>query len=534
MSDFITFHKSVMGYLHEQKQKPCQDCSGDYNGEEEGKPYYIAVIADGHGSSACPRSEVGSKKIVEIVLEDFKEFAKTMLKEREEADGSFGIYEQFAIPKYQRQMMKTLTDSIVSKWKKAVIKHLNSNLPSEEEIEKSGEFYAEQYRRREHLEHLYGTTVIAALRLPDYFVLIQQGDGRCDVFYEDNTVNQPIPWDPRCHENITTSMCDVDVLQSIRSNVILLKEKSVIACYMGSDGVEDSYIDSSLEKNDKHYMEGTHMFYRNITCQLLDCYEKVASSKEKCKSNFENDLENQLPKFSETGSGDDVSVSGIVDLEKAKQFKEAFKKNVIRYNLQDELRQWEEKLGSMERKYGILEQRANKIRSRKEEVRKECEEVKRKKKELEEEKTKLKKKKEDTEGGIEEYCNLYNDLKKAWEGCRTLTEKIEVYNTYINPTNKLLDSNRIGTLVEDRKRFYKEKLEEKVKEKKKQGEKLKDLEAQIQKQKEHIQEVEKKTDELEKDPTYQEFIEYKAKYEELKNKIVEIKEKMNKNEIGSL
>lgn len=530
MSDFITFHKSVMGYLHKQKQKPCQDCSGDYNGEEEGKPYYIAVIADGHGSSACPRSQVGSKKIVEIVLEDFKEFARTILKEREEADGSFGIYEQFAILRCQKQMMKTLTDSIISKWKKAVRNHLNTNPLSEEELEKSGEFYAEQYRRGEHLEHLYGTTVIAALRLPDYLVLIQQGDGRCDVFYEDNTVNQPIPWDPRCHENITTSMCDVDVLQSIRSKVILLKEKSVIACYMGSDGVEDSYIDSSLEKTDEHYMEGTHMFYRRITCQLLDSCEE-SLEKEEGKEKFEEFLEKWLPEFSETGSGDDVSVSGIVDLEKAKQFKEAFEKDVERYNLQDELRQWEEKLGSMERKYRILEERANKIRSRKEEVRKKCEEEKRKKEKLEEEKTKLEEKKKDIEEEIKQYYELYNDLKKDWEGCRTLKERIKVYNTYINPMNT--DSIRTS-VVEERIMFYKRMLGKKLDERDKQEKNLEDLKVQIKKQEEYIYiyEVEKKTNELEKDPTYQEFIEYKAKYEELNSKIVKIKEEIEK--VGSL
>lgn len=527
MSDFITFHKSVMGYLHEQKQKPCQDCSGDYNGEEEGKPYYIAVIADGHGSSACPRSQVGSEKIVEIVLEDFKEFARTMLKEQEEADGSFGIYEQFAIPGCQKQMMKTLTDSIISKWKKAVRDHLNTNPLSEEELEKSGEFYAEQYRRGEHLEHLYGTTVIAALRLPDYLVLIQQGDGRCDVFYEDNTVNQPIPWDPRCHENITTSMCDVDVLQSIRSKVILLKEKSVIACYMGSDGVEDSYIDSSLEKTDEHYMEGTHMFYRDITCQLLDSCEK-SLEKEEGKGKFEEFLKKRLPEFSETGSGDDVSVSGIVDLEKAKQFKEAFEKDVKRYNLQNDLRKWEEKLGSMERKYRILKERSEQIQSKQENAKRKSEKIEEIKR-LEEEIKALEDKKNQIEEDKKEFKKRYDKLKRERERCNTKTKIMELYEKYSIPTIKLSNLADIEKWINHLLGFYNDSFKNNSKELIEKQKELNRLNLELEGKIIDKQKAMKLFAEAENVSAQQEFEEYDEQYKKVKEEIKKIK-----NEISSL
>ncbi|MGN0465517.1 MAG: protein phosphatase 2C domain-containing protein [Lachnospiraceae bacterium] len=523
MSNFITFHKSVMGYLHEQKQKPCQDCSGDYNGEEEGNPYYIAVIADGHGSSACPRSEIGSQEIVEIVLEDFKEFARTMLEEKGQTDSFFGIYEQFAILKYQRQMMKNLTDSIISKWKKAVRNHLNSNSLSEEEIEKSGEFYAEQYRRGEHLEHLYGTTVIAALKLPDYLVLIQQGDGRCDVFYEDNTVDQPIPWDPRCHENITTSMCDVDVLQSIRSKVILLKEKSVIACYMGSDGVEDSYIDSSLDKDDKHYMEGTHMFYRDITCRLLDCYEKLPS-KEGCKTALEEALRKWLPDFSKTGSGDDVSVSGIVDLEKVKKFKKDFETSVERYYLQDELRQWEERLGSMERKYRILEERSENIRKQENQLKKEenklNNEIEHLKNEIDDQKDLNAINSKDKE----EFKEKIKKINSDWEESQREGDIEKFAKKYLPPTCKNITKGAKAFLGNHNQTMesYKEKEENNEKTLRKLNEKLKIKEKAKQ-------EIQKQLKQLVENSSHQEFRKYKETYEKVQSKIEEIKQK-----IGSL
>lgn len=528
MSNFITFHKSVLGYLHKQKQKPCQDCSGDYNGEKEGKPYYIAVIADGHGSSACPRSEIGSQKIVEIVLEDFKEFARTMLKEREQADGTFGIYEQFAICKYQKQMMKNLTDSIISKWIKAVREHLKENDLSEEEIEKSGEFYAEQYRRREHLEHLYGTTVIAALRLPDYLVLIQQGDGRCDVFYEDNTVDQPIPWDPRCHENITTSMCDVDVLQSIRSKVILLKEKSVIACYMGSDGVEDSYIDSSLEEDDEHYMEGTHMFYRDITCKLLDFYEPLPLKKD-CKRALEEFLEKWLPDFSETGSGDDVSVSGIIDLEKVRNFKENFETDVKRYYLQDKLRKWEERLASMERKYGILEERSNKIQQKRENTRgkykKSKEKIETLEKDIFEKKNLCNKKKKEYKSLVAQKDKFESDLKKI----QTEKDKQYFVEEHMNKICRELKET-VRAILKD----FEENIQKDKENIEKQEENLKDLDKELQRQRKIEQDAQKELENLKENLAQQEFREYEKKYIEVQEEIERIRKEIKENKIGSL
>ena len=71
-----------------------------------------------------------------------------------------------------------------------------------------------------------------ALMVSKYLILIQQGDGRCDVFYKDGSVDQPIPWDERCKGSTTTSMCDTDAFASIRSAVIDTEERGVVACYI--------------------------------------------------------------------------------------------------------------------------------------------------------------------------------------------------------------------------------------------------------------------------------------------------------------
>lgn len=355
MGKYYAFHTTVKGYLHEKKAIPCEDCSGSCSVTDavaDGQ-FHIAVVADGHGDTACMRSRLGSQKVVEIAQQCLTEFAESVIGEMQDfrdAPDQYRGYQRITdmldkaavCGKDARNIAKarvpeSLTNAIVSRWYAFVNEDIRQNPLSEEELGQSGR-YEDEYRQGRRLAHVYGTTLIAALLLPGYLLLIQQGDGRCDVFYEDGTVDQPIPWDERCHENVTTSMCDEDAPASIRSRVISLKDKKVIACYLGSDGVEDAYRD----------MEGTHMFYRGLTCELA----------ERGTEGFEAYLADMLPGFSQTGSGDDVSVSGIVDLECIRDFVPAFRMKIRQYDLKDELNRYENRIISMSRKHGILKEQA--------------------------------------------------------------------------------------------------------------------------------------------------------------------------------
>ena len=89
--------------------------------------------------------------------------------------------------------------------------------------------------------------------------MIQQGDGRCILFDENGDVSQPIPWDNRCESNVTTSMCDNDVFTSIRHKIIDLDQNPISACFVCSDGIEDSFIG----------MEGTYAFFRKECMDII-------------------------------------------------------------------------------------------------------------------------------------------------------------------------------------------------------------------------------------------------------------------------
>ena len=339
MIDLFTFHKTVRGYSHVKKEIPCEDFSGSYVAEDGN--YRIIAVADGHGDSACIRSEFGSKTAVDIIIERFKAFAETIMSEMTSGQEN-GIYQRLLVKREREELMKHLTDSIISKWYEVVNEDLKGHPLTEEDIQNSGR-YAQKYQAGEYLEHVYGTTIIAGLWIKDLLILIQQGDGRCDVFYGDGTVDQPIPWDSRCHENVTTSLCDADVTSSVRHSVIDCRKMPIIACYMGSDGVEDSYINNDDQS-------GTHVFYANLTCEI------IKSGKEE----LEEYLTEYLPIFSKQGSGDDVSVAGIVDLEAAQKFVPRFEAFGKRYEIQESLLLYQRKLDSMERKHKFLKEKMEK------------------------------------------------------------------------------------------------------------------------------------------------------------------------------
>ncbi len=333
-SRFFTFHQTVIGYRHMHEGIPCQDCSISYS-DKEGA-YQIISVADGHGSLACCRSEKGAQYITDIAKACLETFAIGLLKDEI----------PFSTQRQRRDCTKQLTNTVISKWYAAVKSDLEKNPLTEKELAQAGN-YEKDYRRGEYLEHLYGTTLIAALRVLDIFILLQQGDGRCDVFYDDGSVEQPIPWDFRCESHVTTSMCDADATESIRSCILDLKKKKIIACYIGSDGIEDSYYD-----NEESQL-GTHRFYKGLSCKL----NEYGSLK------FQKYLERQLREFSRNGSADDISVAGIVDLEEIEKHVLAYKIWIEQYDYRQSLKKslelTNQKIVSMARKHSILMKQGN-------------------------------------------------------------------------------------------------------------------------------------------------------------------------------
>lgn len=360
----FAFNKNVTGSFHILKNRPMEDFSASFS-EETGK-YYIAVVADGHGSAECFRSSFGSKTAVEVTMEALKLFAEAIkdtlsesevnveptvaaLPEPAKEPVSFTKENKVEIEK----MIHPLTGSIISEWNDQVEADYENNPPTDEELQKAGL----SEKPKDNIPHVYGTTLMAALWLPEYLIIIHQGDGRCVVFYDDGTVDQPVPWDDRCIGTAVTSMCDADAADRIRHYVLNFKEKKAIACFLGSDGVEDAYRDTYDEKRPYCMgdMGGVYTFYKNLTCEII----------ENGRHQFETYLDKMLPVFSaeglfsRTGSGDDVSVAGIVNVEDIKKYYKQFKLDIQVYDLKERLFWKEDELRGKTRKHGILLKRMN-------------------------------------------------------------------------------------------------------------------------------------------------------------------------------
>lgn len=342
MGQMYTFHKSVRGQGHINRGVPCEDSSASFT-SDDGR-YHIAIIADGHGQEKSFRSKTGSQAAADIALECLKGFAEVTLSTPE---GEARFYQDILNnPRYRQMTMRQLTNTILAGWSDFIHEDYTVNPPGEEEL---GEF-AEYFRDENKVPQIYGTTLIAALKLPKCLVLIHQGDGRCDVFYSDGNVDQPIPWDVRCEGNQTTSLCDEDAAESFRHCIIDTEKNPVVACYVGSDGVEDAY----------RSQEGTHTFYRDLSCALIEKYE----------TDFDAYLDEMLPEFSargrysKTGSQDDVSVSGIVDIDAVRELIPVFKTEVRKYALSEDLFWKEDELRSKTRGHGILKKRMNEAQER--------------------------------------------------------------------------------------------------------------------------------------------------------------------------
>ena len=276
------FHKTVQGASHKKKNKICQDASTCGEVEIEGKKAYFSVVCDGHGGNDYMRSNIGSELGVKVASEYIVKFIQKATKNMLNNDQHYG------------RQLRYLSEMILKNWREAVKKHLDENPFTEEEFLNISEKAKKRYTmlEQERFYSAYGTTMIAVGYTEDYAFALHLGDGKCISVDKEGNFEQLVPWDENCFLNATTSMCDSDAINEFRCHYF--KEPPAVI-FIASDGVDDCFAN-----NEKMYH-----FYKTLLFSI---------SKEGFDDSVK-ELEEYLPRMSAKGSGDDISIGAIIDMD---------------------------------------------------------------------------------------------------------------------------------------------------------------------------------------------------------------------------
>lgn len=323
---YEVFSQSVIGQRHINEGMEKEDSCEVWADFENGVLSF--ALGDGHGDANCVRSKIGSELVAQIAIMNLQKLVAGLMNEKR----TELLYQK----DWQEIFLRQVILSIKTGWDQAVLKHLKENPLTDAEWAQC-DTYLESYRNEKSLEHLYGTTLIAGIATKEYLILLQQGDGRCDVFHADGSVDQPIPWDDDCIGNATTSMCQPDTWKRCRYCVIDLRKDPVVACFAGSDGVEDSF----------RTMDDVHTYYRNLLLYALEHGTKE----------LEQYLKTELTRLNQAGSMDDTTVVGIADLSAAKSLRNIYETRNRAYLLQCAWDRADEALRSKEGRKTYLEQK---------------------------------------------------------------------------------------------------------------------------------------------------------------------------------
>lgn len=276
MRQYFRFAASEQGANHKKMNKVCQDTSG-YRCFDDS---CIIAVSDGHGGDDYIRTDRGSQFAVEETLDAFEALIKTCQK----GDDS--------LERNTRQKVLDIENYILKQWHRRVAEDLLQEPIQECELGKVSDRYKERYQHEEYRARAYGATLLAVCVTENFWLGIQIGDGRCVRLRQDGQADEPIPWDDNCELNVTTSICDGNAIEEFR---FAYGNDVPAAIFIGSDGIDDSYCSD----------EELHELYESIFQIFMENGEV----------NGECEIREYLPLLTRRGSGDDVSIAGIIDAE---------------------------------------------------------------------------------------------------------------------------------------------------------------------------------------------------------------------------
>ena len=264
------FGKSVKGATHERNGLPLQD---NCRIEEISDKITIIAVADGHGSSKCPRSDRGSLIAVNTFCSVIKNY---LLNYGKEKDGLTNL-----VTFLNREGDMRFAQDICEEWQARVKQSFYKN-KDDSVLDKEGNT---DWKK---VYSLYGTTLLGMLITDTFVFSFQIGDG--DINYITADEISPLVEPEKFLGTETHSLSKPDAwrkaVASVRRREIESEEPYMYI--LSTDGFANSYTsDEEYQKTCKDYL------------QMLQEY-----GAETVQAN----LKNWLTETSELGCGDDITV----------------------------------------------------------------------------------------------------------------------------------------------------------------------------------------------------------------------------------
>lgn len=314
MNDNLTvFNVSRLGASHIKSGKPCQDSSLSWHSDDNS--VQVAIVCDGHGGDTYVRSDMGSRLAAWITMEHLKAMSadshftrlffdkkgavtarptgpRKLADPKSPSESEMQLLRQDALFKKQIQQygeqdaaVTPFLKAIYDEWIEAIEKDARENPFTDYERGMLG---------NNRIAKAYGTTLMAFMRTPYYWFAFHIGDGKMLSCDRTLTWTEPVPWDSNCFLNFTTSLCNSNPLPSFRY-AFDGTGAFPMAVIMGSDGLDDSWV--TMPKLQHFYAQTLGIFARQGRDKTVD------------------ELGEYLTKLSATGSRDDMSMAGIINMD---------------------------------------------------------------------------------------------------------------------------------------------------------------------------------------------------------------------------
>lgn len=283
--------------------------------------FSLICVSDGHGGAPYFKSQKGAEFAIQTAIELLSESVDKIAAALQDKNYS--------------KVNKNLSKSFVRRWIRKIMSDIASTDKDEllaqiKDLEQNDEKAAKAYRdevktayslvekyenlikvpasendenaelssilnefAKLELKSMYGCTAVVYFRIKEssLWYAFKIGDSDFFVSFDGNFV-KTIADDPQCHENVTTSLCDSNAAKNFRFPDEQYLDRIPENVFLSSDGVANSF------PNEEYLTK----FYNSI----------IFSYDEEGPFHSENDVKETLPQLSIKGSGDDITLAGII------------------------------------------------------------------------------------------------------------------------------------------------------------------------------------------------------------------------------